>query len=270
MQLAAAAAPPPAEPEGFPLHAMRMKDFLALEKLRPHNALKKEGLVVALDFDGAHKDAKLNFVSHQWLAYAEADPNADHLRTMQDVFRRVLAGLWRDLTALDERVADLVDRDLGEPFPCVLVPFRASLRAISRDDPHGTVDGCQAQYTPVYVLSFGGRDVRAGQAEDLESIGWAYAFEVGQQLFRAVPPPGGVIGGFGEGDPGEDAHGEAIKSDERLLDETDIGLGKPISERQDRDDPAMRLRCRCRGGEERQGEKNRAHGGSDAGDSKPG
>ena len=87
-----AAAPPPSEPEGFPLHAMRMKDFLALEKLRPHNALKKEGLVVALDFDGAHRDAKLNFVSHQWLAYAEADPNGDHLKTMQDVFRRVLAG----------------------------------------------------------------------------------------------------------------------------------------------------------------------------------
>ena len=36
----AATAPPPAEPEGFPLHAMRMKDFLALVKLRPHNALK--------------------------------------------------------------------------------------------------------------------------------------------------------------------------------------------------------------------------------------
>ena len=87
-----AAAPPPSEPEGFPLHAMRMKDFLALDKLRPHNALKKEGLVVALDFDGAHKDAKLNFVSHQWLAYAEADPNGDHLKTMQDVFRRVMAG----------------------------------------------------------------------------------------------------------------------------------------------------------------------------------
>jgi hypothetical protein len=87
-----ATAPPPAEPEGFPLHAMKMKDFLALEKLRPHNALKREGLVVALDFDGAHKDAKLNFVSHQWLAYAEADPNGDHLKTMQDVFRRVMAG----------------------------------------------------------------------------------------------------------------------------------------------------------------------------------
>ena len=87
-----ATAPPPSEPEGFPLHAMRMKDFLALDKLRPHNALKKEGLVVALDFDGAHKDAKLNFVSHQWLAYAEADPNGDHLKTMQDVFRSVMAG----------------------------------------------------------------------------------------------------------------------------------------------------------------------------------
>ena len=87
-----AAAPPPSEPEGFPLHAMRMKDFLALEKLRPHNALKKEGLVVALDFDGAHKDAKLNFVSHQWLAYAEADPNGDHLKTMLETAQISIGG----------------------------------------------------------------------------------------------------------------------------------------------------------------------------------
>ena len=87
----AAAAPPPAEPE-FPLHAMKVADFLKLDTLRPHNALKAEGLVVALDFDGEHKGVHLNFVSHQSLAYAEADPNNDHLKTMQDVFRRVISG----------------------------------------------------------------------------------------------------------------------------------------------------------------------------------
>ena len=58
----------------YPLHAMRMADFLALTVLEPHNALVAKGLVVALDFDGEHKGANLNFVSHQLLAYAEADP----------------------------------------------------------------------------------------------------------------------------------------------------------------------------------------------------
>lgn len=86
-----AAAPPPTEPE-FPLHAMRVADFLKLDTLRPHNALKAEGLVVALDFEGEHRGVHLNFVSHQWLAYAEADPNNDHLKTMQDVFSRVISG----------------------------------------------------------------------------------------------------------------------------------------------------------------------------------
>ena len=76
----------------YPLHAMRMADFLALTVLEPHNALVAKGLVVALDFDGEHKGANLNFVSHQWLAYAEADPECAHLYTMQTLFRRAIAG----------------------------------------------------------------------------------------------------------------------------------------------------------------------------------
>ncbi len=76
----------------YPLHAMRMADFLALTVLEPHNALVAKGLVVALDFDGEHKGANLNFVSHQWLAYAEADPECAHLHTMQTLFRRAIAG----------------------------------------------------------------------------------------------------------------------------------------------------------------------------------
>ena len=36
----------------YPLYAMRMLDFLALETLRPHNGLVEEGLVVPLDLDG--------------------------------------------------------------------------------------------------------------------------------------------------------------------------------------------------------------------------
>ena len=76
----------------FPVHAMKMSDFLALEKLEPHNDLVNKGLVRPLDFAGADKNAILNFVSHQWLGYEEADPNSNHLSTMQEVFKRAIAG----------------------------------------------------------------------------------------------------------------------------------------------------------------------------------
>ena len=33
----------------FPLYAIRMKDFLALAELRPHNELVKAGIVVPLE-----------------------------------------------------------------------------------------------------------------------------------------------------------------------------------------------------------------------------
>ena len=62
--------------DAFSLHAMRMADFLALERLLPHNELVAKGLVAALDFEGEHRGVSLNFVSHQWLAYASPDPDA--------------------------------------------------------------------------------------------------------------------------------------------------------------------------------------------------
>lgn len=64
-----ATADAPAEPEtGFPLYAMRMRDFLELTRLEPHNTLAAKGLVVPVDFSGEHRGERLNFVSHQWLA----------------------------------------------------------------------------------------------------------------------------------------------------------------------------------------------------------
>jgi hypothetical protein len=77
---------------GFPLHAMRMHDFLTLKRLEPHNTLVEQGLVVPVDFEGEHRGEQLNFVSHQWLAYSEADPDGAHLETMQAIFRMAIAG----------------------------------------------------------------------------------------------------------------------------------------------------------------------------------
>jgi hypothetical protein len=66
----------------YPLHVMKISDFMALEKLRPHNELKAEGLVFALDLADLQSGIAVNFVSHQWLGWREADPAGDHLRTM--------------------------------------------------------------------------------------------------------------------------------------------------------------------------------------------
>ena len=46
-----ATADAPVEPEtGFPLYAMRMRDFLELTRLEPHNTLAAKGLVVPVGF----------------------------------------------------------------------------------------------------------------------------------------------------------------------------------------------------------------------------
>ena len=68
-----ATADAPVEPEtGFPLYAMRMRDFLELTRLEPHNTLAAKGLVVPVDFSGEHRGERLNFVSHQWLGFDSA------------------------------------------------------------------------------------------------------------------------------------------------------------------------------------------------------
>lgn len=71
----------------YPLYCMKMSDFLALDTLLPHNGLRERGLVVPLDLEGEHAGAHVQFVSHQWLGFTVADPNGDHLRTMQAAFQ---------------------------------------------------------------------------------------------------------------------------------------------------------------------------------------
>ena len=71
----------------YPMHCMKMSDFLQLTMLEAHNGLVERGLVVPLNFDGKHAGVEIQFVSHQWLGYTVADPNGDHLTTMQAAFR---------------------------------------------------------------------------------------------------------------------------------------------------------------------------------------
>ena len=76
----------------YPMYAMRVVDFLALERMLPHQELQARGLVVPLDMDAEHEPACVHFISHQWLGFRTADPHGVHLRCMQDVFRRTIAG----------------------------------------------------------------------------------------------------------------------------------------------------------------------------------
>ena len=74
----------------YPLHCMKMADFLALDTLEPHNKLLEQGKVVPMDLEGAHAGVEIQFVSHQWLGYEVADPKREHLRTMQAAFKRAM------------------------------------------------------------------------------------------------------------------------------------------------------------------------------------
>lgn len=73
----------------FPLYCMRVGDFLALETLRSHEDLLVKGLIMRADRLEA---PSINFVSHQWISTRHPDPDSVHLRTMQEVFRRVIRG----------------------------------------------------------------------------------------------------------------------------------------------------------------------------------
>ena len=95
----------------YPLHVMHVTDFQRLSELPPHQAAKRQGLVVALDLEGEHKGALINFVSHQWLGYKEADPDCAHLRTMQSVFARMSRG---ESVFRDAEVAEAYFKGLGK------------------------------------------------------------------------------------------------------------------------------------------------------------
>lgn len=104
------------------MYCMKMSDFLGLDRLRPHNELREQGLVHAYSI-AELAQTHVNFISHQWLGFSAPDPHNAHLRTMQDVFRRVAAGgqifrsdeEWRTFargfSSLNAASADLHDHD---------------------------------------------------------------------------------------------------------------------------------------------------------------
>ena len=76
-----------AMPAQFTMYGCRIRDFLGLETLLPHNELRDRGLVSEIP-----TGASVNFISHQWLGYKNADPEGSYTKTMQDLFRRAIKG----------------------------------------------------------------------------------------------------------------------------------------------------------------------------------
>ena len=89
--------PPSKVKESFPMHGIRMADFLALDKLLPHDVGVSKGVVGVIP-----AGAPINFVSHQWLGYTLADPNGDHLNMLLSVFTALT------LAAFKLRFADVM------------------------------------------------------------------------------------------------------------------------------------------------------------------
>ena len=62
----------------YPFCAISVPDLLKLEKWRPHQDLKADGLVVEMTVDML-KDIDVIFVSHQWVAFDHPDPAGEQL-----------------------------------------------------------------------------------------------------------------------------------------------------------------------------------------------
>ena len=61
---------------------MLVSDFLALDTLPPCSQLQAHGQLHVIP-----DDAKVDFVSHQWMSHARDDPDSNHLWTMQTLVR---------------------------------------------------------------------------------------------------------------------------------------------------------------------------------------
>jgi len=72
----------------FPMFAVKMADFLAMETLKSHEEmLKADGLSIFDETMG-----RAFFVSHQWLGSLHPDPHHQQLQVLQEALRNLLSG----------------------------------------------------------------------------------------------------------------------------------------------------------------------------------
>lgn len=72
----------------FPMFTVLGEDLLKMTSVRPHEALRADGVVT--EFDPAL--GKAAFVSHEWVGKRHPDPDMRQFRVLQDALRNVLSG----------------------------------------------------------------------------------------------------------------------------------------------------------------------------------
>jgi ankyrin repeat protein len=77
-------------PEYYKMYLISVPDLLKLERLLPHQQMKAKGLLH--EWTEEMDDKKVLFVSHEWLAWDQPDPEAEQLRVLQNVLRRLQDG----------------------------------------------------------------------------------------------------------------------------------------------------------------------------------
>ena len=87
---------PTSIPVLYPMHLISVSDFLELDRLHPHQELKRQGKLVERTL--AH-DGQILFISHQWLGWVDPDPTAEQLKVIQRVLLRLKAGDLGDVEA---------------------------------------------------------------------------------------------------------------------------------------------------------------------------
>ena len=75
--------------EYYPMWVMSIDELLSMDKMRPHQALLRDGRLRKATPDLA---GRIIFVSHQWTGFAHPDPHADQLRCLQRILRRMMDG----------------------------------------------------------------------------------------------------------------------------------------------------------------------------------
>lgn len=75
-----------------PMKCVRMSSFLVMNKFLPYHEAKQKCL-----HEEPTEDSVVHLVSHQWLGDSEPDPDGKHLRALQAVFNRIIAGGVRHL-----------------------------------------------------------------------------------------------------------------------------------------------------------------------------
>lgn len=78
-------------PMTFPNYTVPLKVLLSMEKMRPHEELMEEDLLV--EFDSSM--GKAAFISHQWISATNPDPEFAQMKTFQDALKNMLSkGKW--------------------------------------------------------------------------------------------------------------------------------------------------------------------------------